>query len=131
MTDFVIERDNNDLNEKVIESIFKYAQFLKQPLKLEMFVPCDDDGNVLQEPKVRFDGGYDIDEAEIYQQAKEKVLFEGFEYMKKASVSDCVWIKDTETRFHIDTKYGTTIEHLVKSKLQLTRSAIKHIGLEI
>ena len=27
-----------------------YANFLKQLLKLEMFVPCDEDGNVLEKP---------------------------------------------------------------------------------
>ena len=62
-----------------------------------------------------------------YNKAKEKVLFEGFEEMKNAAVRDCVWIKDTETKFHIDTRYGTTVEHLIKSNLKLTQTALNVI----
>ena len=31
--------------------IYDYANFLKQPLELGMFIPCDEDGNVLEEPE--------------------------------------------------------------------------------
>ena len=69
---------------EVFNSLEKYAKFLKQPLKLEMFVPCDEDGNILKEPKRwedylqypdSFDGNKEWDELYDYQQAKEKVLF--------------------------------------------------------
>ena len=51
MTDFVLEQDKlmrNKLNDPITFTIkvTDYALFLKQPLKLEMFVPCDEDGNV-------------------------------------------------------------------------------------
>ena len=49
MTSFVLQRDITDIKQR--DSIVKYANFLKQPLKLEMFVPCDEDGNVLEKPK--------------------------------------------------------------------------------
>jgi len=74
-----------------------HTRFLTQPLKLEMFVPCDDKGNVLEEPNVmakEFDSGTsDISDdsgaekyiisCDQYQQALKKVLFKGFEYIKE------------------------------------------------
>lgn len=33
-----------------LNTIERYAKFLKQPIELWMFVPCDEDGNVLEEP---------------------------------------------------------------------------------
>ena len=89
MTDFVLEQLNeqNSITKpmrEVFNSLEKYATFLRQPLKLEMFVPCDEDGNVLEEPKIKEE---EIDEhtTQIFAQyqydldkAKEKVLFEGF-----------------------------------------------------
>ena len=61
-----------------------YDDFLEQPLKLEMFVPCDEDGNVLEEPKIE-EEYVDEHTTQIFAQyqydldkAKEKVLFEGF-----------------------------------------------------
>ena len=46
MTDFVLEQSKKIMNCELthLEShhqIVDYANFLKQPLKLEMFVPCD------------------------------------------------------------------------------------------
>ena len=89
MTDFVLEQLNEQNSRtkpmrEVFNSLEKYAKFLKQPLKLEMFVPCDEDGNILKEPKRwedylqypdSFDGNNEWDELYDYQQAKEKVLF--------------------------------------------------------
>ena len=94
MTDFVLQIDDlrpRDLgqdfsswNLSKLITIENYAKFLKQPLKLEMFVPCDENGNVLEEPKMRpernsfdeEDMDYDAQELYDYIKAKEKVLFE-------------------------------------------------------
>lgn len=46
MTDFVLQ----DKSMSGL-SIANYANFLKQPLELWMFAPCDEDGNILEEPK--------------------------------------------------------------------------------
>ena len=87
MTNFVNNvgnRENYPTHEKALSWIYNYATFLKKPLKLEMFVPCDDEGNILEEPKIEEE---DIDEhtTQIFAQyqydfdkSKEKVLFEGF-----------------------------------------------------
>lgn len=94
MTDFVlrineIEKEIDQFFDswrmKQLRIIENYAKFLKQPLKLEMFVPCDDDGNVLAEPKKPHTFASENSdeyikkwksEIEIYNKAKEKVLFE-------------------------------------------------------
>ena len=138
MTSFVLKQNKiletyvNHLRKPLFERCVNYANFLKQPLKLEMFVPCDEDSDILHEPE-----GYEQrlpnmmteynDEIYRYKQAKEKVLFEGFE------ITD-------ETEFLIS-KYGFSlyfnqiedfnIEHLLtwSNEIQLTENAIKQIGL--
>ena len=87
MTDFVIKMmfsKNYPNHKEALKQIFSYAELLKQPLKLEMFVPCDEDGNVLEEPKIE-EEYVDEHTTQIFAQyqydldkAKEKVLFEGF-----------------------------------------------------
>lgn len=93
MTDFVIQQQNNKVGLGIKQIIFdysvllKYAQFLKQPLTLGMFVPCDLEGNILKEPipisfgkcinkrKRLYEPIYDESELKIYLEAKERVLF--------------------------------------------------------
>jgi hypothetical protein len=87
MTNFVNNvgnMENYPSHENALSWIYNYATFLKKPLKLEMFVPCDDEGNILEEPKIEEE---DIDEhtTQIFAQyqydfdkSKENVLFEGF-----------------------------------------------------
>ena len=87
MTDFVNnvgDMENYPSHENALSWIYNYATFLKLPLKLEMFVPCDEDGNVLEEPKIE-EEYVDEHTTQIFAQyqydldkAKEKVLFEGF-----------------------------------------------------
>lgn len=92
MTDFVLEQkitntldtsqiDWYDKEISKLEKIRSYAKFLKTPLNLGMFVPCDSDGNVLEEPK-RINYSYNpiinqIHDEKVsnYQKAKERVLF--------------------------------------------------------
>ena len=86
MTDFVLKYYSDETMDElqILDSINNYANFLKQPLKLEMFVPCDEDGNVLEEPKIE-EEYVDEHTTQIFAQyqydldkAKEKVLFDGF-----------------------------------------------------
>jgi len=70
--------------------VYKYALFLKQPLKLEMFF-CS-----IPEPELQggysedgtFVGGYDEQWIEEYQQAKEKCIFEFREEFKEWDKTD-------------------------------------------
>jgi hypothetical protein len=77
MTDYVLEQEKylDITNRQKLEHIINYANFLKQPLELWMFVPCDLEGNVLIEPIEQ----NPIYWSKEYQQAKERVLFEGFD----------------------------------------------------
>jgi hypothetical protein len=134
MTDFVLEQ-----NEKFKKDIWTaahyssiiicYARFLKQPLKLEMFIPCDDEGNVL---KFDYPQNKAFDEIaqeafeKQYEQEKEKVLFEGF------SPADNSF--DFKTNYQLfRVKDYKTIEDFIKEnnrvELILTESAIKILGL--
>ena len=85
MTDFVLENENmaKQTESEMSKDLFKlaqYANFLKQPLTLGMFVPSDENGNVLE-----FTERHNcINEIEFdqklldFQDAKSKVLFNGF-----------------------------------------------------
>lgn len=132
MTDFVLEQEftievqslTNQWGSRVsrYNKIMSYAKFIKQPLELGMFVPCDEDGNVLEEPdnhefymnnfKGEFNDYYS--QSYEYQQAKERCLFEGLEI-------DAV-------NHHISR--GRSVEYLANfGTLQLTQTAINLIGL--
>lgn len=112
MTDFVLEQSKKIMNCELthLEShhqIFDYANFLKQPLKLEMFVTCDDNGNILKLPDVCICA----DECSLckkYKQAKQKVLFEGFDL--------------STAKFHCD-RNDRTIEYFTSFEVELTPNA--------
>lgn len=146
MTDFVINKRKellrhseykNDL-ENYANIIYNYAQFLKQLLNLGMFFPCDEDGDILDEPE-----DYELrlpnmmteynDEVYRYKQAKEKVLFEGFEidknlhlvYRDEIPIGRFISYKN-ESKF-IFRDSLKTIEDLVEFGFKLTESALKQI----
>ncbi|MDM1299943.1 hypothetical protein HXZ94_15720 [Empedobacter falsenii] len=119
-----------------------YDHFIEQPLKLGMLVPCDEEDNVLEEPTMEKYGyyfsnhqekqsGWMYEEGEDeyykllekYQQAKERVLFEGFSVYKNL-------IKningDNIMTWYIEAR---CIEDLILMNLTLTQTAIKQIGL--
>ena len=136
MTSFVLQRDITDIKQR--DSIVKYANFLKQPLKLEMFVPIDQNGNILEEPKMiekqlgfeEVEIDYDYAEVEVYKKAKEKVLFEGIEFRKNGGVNFLTIKEDTFAFFNFNVKFkNLTIEYLIQYDLQLTENAVKQIGI--
>jgi hypothetical protein len=118
MTDFVLE---HSMSNKTIlnrySRINNYAKFLKQPLELWMFIPCDENGNVLEYKFI--DDEYHVENRindtkyDEYQQAKERC------YFNKCNLRDSQEIVE----------YLETIEDLVKYNLQLTPTAIKQLGL--
>ena len=144
MLDFVLKindlipRDNLDVIEwwgKKLDIIENYAKFLKQPLKLGMFIPCDEDGNVLEEPKISEDD-FDEHTTQIFAQyqydldrAKENVLFEveNVEY-KFGSI----YFDDYENELKIVTinAMNPNIDSLASNfhyKLKLSKSALNAI----
>lgn len=82
MTDFILESDD-------LQGIKKYAEFLRRPLTLGMFVPCDRDGKPLEEYKKseKEETADNIAQCRVISleeikwiKAKQEVLFEGFEW---------------------------------------------------
>ena len=112
-----------------------FDEFLEQPLKLERFIPCDDEGDILEEPT-----NYEMrllnmmteynDEVYTYYQAKAKVLFEGFEFRTNGGVNFLTIKEDIFAFFDFNVKFkNLTIEDLIQYNLQLTENAVKQIGL--
>lgn len=159
MTDFVLEQEtrlesavksrSKEFSSQYLQRLFNYASFLKQPLKLEMFVPCDKKGNVLRKVPM---AGYDsmtgwncpqdeIDfhnELDIKRIAREKVLFEivgDYQLLTNSNRFNIIDFKDDESVNRIilekdHSKENISIEWLCDhERILLTQSAIKHLGL--
>lgn len=79
MTDFVLEQklmlNIQGYEKKFISNVSNYANFLKQPLELEMFVPVDEEGNVFEEP-IETVGGVEL-YSEKYQKPKKRFCLKG------------------------------------------------------
>ena len=114
MTDFVLQCNNKWHNDKIstaemCKKITSYANFLKQPLTLGMFVPCDDDGNVLEEPICENQNKSQqlmefAVKSKIFDKAQSKVLFTDFNIRKQSSYAVVfnkdgdVWITWNESK---------------------------------
>ncbi len=95
MTDFVIEYYSHEgyADLQTLKLMNNYATFLKKTLTLGMFVPVDQKGAILKEPK-NYSSWKSLDhnrkkpdptvnnttfeEYKLYQKAEQKCLFEGF-----------------------------------------------------
>lgn len=145
MTDFVqMQLDTKQSSSEFKEVIKNYNQFLKQSLALWMFVPCDQNGNILSEPqmiekRLGFDEteiDYNYAEVEVYKKAKERVLFEGFEIEKSKSrigfylpEYNCIDYSIVQNNFSSPSKWLTIIEDLIiYSGLTLTETAKQIYG---
>lgn len=131
MVDFVLTRDIARSNsENVLCEIENYANFLKQPLTLGMFIPCDEIGNILRDPipeHLNYKAYMTTNKFEIlqenYNKAKEKVLFKD------------LWVKDGNIIFPMhgylswDKLNLCTIDNLTYKGVNLTENALKQIGL--
>ena len=130
MTDFVLEQgetytidtDQGDwycMELEKLDKIRKYAKFLKQKLELWMFVPCDENGDVLEVVPYYADG---IEKVNEYKKAKERCLFEGF---KSVPFSNSV----KKGNYIIDFNYteNINIESLLHHDIvfELTQAALK------
>ena len=133
MTSFVLEIEKQPYVEGTkYKDLVNYAKFLKQPLKLEMFVPCDEDGDILEEPEYYEQRLPNMmteynDEIYRYEQAKEKVLFEGFEPYEDY---ECAKYEDVYIDEEVcDGKF--TVEDLIKdagkTKIKLSQTALNAI----
>lgn len=122
-------RDNHDL-------------FITKSLNLGMFVPCDENGNVLEDNKDMAKSIIDGDNSKEwalnkikYEKAEVKVLFKGFELENKSKFTTWVEKKGIDIVFtnrgkvNLNDNDVVIIEDLVKYNLELTDNAIKQINL--
>ena len=119
----------------ILDKIRNYANFIKQPLTLGMFVPCDLDGNVFEETEPIHTYGldpadyeYNDDEVLEYQQAKERVLFDGF-YFDRETKFAYILKQEKCFIFILSKRHKNDIESIINKDLQLTPTAIKQLGL--
>lgn len=161
MTDFVLEVKKNSftITEKysIIEweskcksfdKIINYAEFLKQPLKLGMFVPCDEDDNLIDSNSIFASNEKDyIFENEYfykYLQAKERVLFEGliiqsdkkdvefydgFRFYNETNVLEDMNSIVFEFDGTVRNEKINIVEDITSFNITLTETAIKQLGL--
>ena len=124
----------------------KRVLFGKRQPQLSDFVPCGEDGLPIEKPSEHLENrSLYYQELEAYQQALDKVLFKGWVYYEKDSISsDFYDIKimnfgDRNIQFYIkdytkEVKHQefvriTTLEYLTPYNLELTDNAIKIIGV--
>lgn len=155
MTDFVLEQNNkmfvltSDRTytfQEYGQVVISYARFLKKPLTLGMFVSCDEDGNPF---KVESDGLISNcqcdtptkcnDFCKKYEEAKEKVLFEGIALGRRKS-NKMFWCLQPYDDFYYDPEKKElrhykceTVEDMARyycdGEISLSKSAQKQIGL--
>ena len=120
-----------------------FDNFLEKPLKLGYFIPCDENDEPFGEP-TNFNHDFEdefnsvdrnstcyawYNDCKKYQEAKQRVLFEGFEY-------DGLYIEykiNNLNRFFKNELRKGVIEDLLKEiddKIILTETAKKEIGYE-
>ena len=150
-TEFVkLVKDNStSLTERSIANQYiqclRYANFISQKPELWMFVPCDEDGNVLEEPKLPYEKATWCDKcAELnpdyakWYNARSKVLFKGWKFVEKTKRGYYKLQKDDETTMYLDvsegllngTGHSNTLEYMQfisTELLELTETALKQI----
>ena len=128
LSDYVLQLWDDKLMSEIGIRAINYAQFLKQKIKLEMFVPCDENGNVLEEPEkygwlqnVGSRNSYATEQecidCETFHLAKQNVLFEGFFVKKNDDGILCLFHKDYEWEFaeiEPDFVWGRTNEFTIE-----------------
>lgn len=140
MTSFIEEQEKlipatengpvKDWDRIYVQRTIYYCRFLRQPLTLGMFVPVDENGELLNPPieRLQYGGGYSMreNEVEAYEKAKEKVLFEGFSIRKERNKK---YVGTTGYEIELPLNI-MTIEDLANDwNVELTPSALKQIGL--
>jgi len=129
MVDFVLNEQRFKEDDAVCNfRITNYAHFLSQKLTLGMFVPTDENGNVLKDPwATDNDAGSEKEIEQInYNNAKSKVLFEGCKAENRtgsywsvyAPEDKIIWVQWNDSK---------TIESLIYTELTLTETATKQI----
>ena len=140
MVDFVLEQNNLMHHElttadqfRIHDKIHNLAIFLKQPLNLGMFVPAKKVNGVwvvLEKPTETHEVVFNDSEClKEYQEAKDRVLFEGFKYDLVEDNVVFVFENGNEWRFDCFDMKNQTIESFTEYTLELTSTAKKQITI--
>ena len=131
----------------------KYAELLGLELELGYFIPCDEDGNVLEEPtsfeiasatSIHTGQGDNFAEKKVeqYQKAKDRVLFKDF-HIINTEENELEWKKGDlwilpESGWHIYTghdgveKYGATISDIAGLvDIELTEAGKRRLEVKL
>lgn len=123
MTKYVLS-NSNWYGNKYHRITQAYANFLNTELSLGMFIPCDLEGNVLEEPKAELSylSFYNI-RLKQFQEAKSRVLFEGVVNNNDGT------FKPTQSTYVIKDFFRMykTIEDLTHLGLTLTQTSINKL----
>jgi len=152
--------DLQALKQEIQSKIFKHANFLRQKLEIWMFVPCklvNDEWVFLEEPasykeyldlkskNMKFGSFFAQTSCDEYQEAKDRVLFEGFTIIRERGLSGekypnsgvfiSLAVNDNYTysgwyfKGIIDSEdEENTIEHLANKGFTLTQTAKKQLS---
>jgi hypothetical protein len=160
MTNFVLEQNSTEgksltstdwLKEFELRfiKIVKYAEFLKKPASIGMFVPCDLNGNVLENFSTHFPTGNNELEETIfaknkeYQEAEERVLFKNFQVVNlpikqglySKSIADgsglihLFWYSKVTEIWSLSHGLNTIEDLAIFNSIELTQTALKKISL--
>ena len=125
MSDYVLDKQRfKEDSDIAIFNVTNYANFLNQPLELGMFVPCDDNGNVLEDIIGNGMIHNYSEKVKQYEQAKDKVLFDGFDIYSNGDLHNA-FVTFESSRLEI-----MNVENLITDfqySFYLTPNAIKRI----
>lgn len=142
MVEFVLEHPATTDYEWQLSNHLKYANALSQTPRLGHFIPCDENDVPLEDPKnyvsaLELGVGEHYEKALNYQQACDRVLFEGFKLVGERCVEleNCdLWIDFSGKNIVVNdvlcvetTVY--TMEHLIEHEPPLTDNGAKFFGL--
>lgn len=143
LSDFLSNNIETGCLVSAMKRLTKYADFLKQPLTLGMFVPCKLVDNIwvrIKEPKeyqewleIQKQGGYSLcHNSNEYHKALDRILFKGIEFadVQPSTTYNYYHIKGIKI-FEANNQYNffptngfRTIEDLVKYNLKLTNNVL-------
>lgn len=130
-----------DESDEYFNRCEKYANFISSKLELGMFIACDLEGIVLEEPKnfhaffagmSSQDFNFNIADCVNYKHALDKVVFDDFELDYDTIVYNKyfrIWF--TEGKAYLNNTYTQleSVEDLISHSLELNSNGIKKLGL--
>lgn len=147
MTDFILKIDGiepkavnfssiTDIRNYQLNSyskIVNYANFLKQPLKLGMFIPCDENEESLNYQEIKQSVIDGTETWDIWYNAQERLIFKGFELVEVYKYGALLEMNFDDFSEKTTILFEDTIEGLLTYSFnpifELTDSAIKQFNI--